>query len=1190
MRAAAANIVLLAAALTVSAVTGNKEEEKNVRFGVDEANAAALIDEYVARHSVPTEALAAAVRSAPCSRQFISADFWGRGLANSVNVALNALALAIATNRTLLVGDDKKFKAGFWKYLGFVRWPRKGPVLAAFAAARGCASCGCDAAEAVRSFFPMNAECLRADACGEGVRWLLCDANALGRGDAPFVHVRAAVTWLAPLARVRATPPEVAARLDVLFGTSGVNTWGLLYDALLSPQPRRTEVRRALASRRRRSQDTQVLSPILDAELPPGRIFDLGVHVRHRRYQPLELLEDNAAACVAAALKRVERLRAPGIAVFLATEQPERLPLLIAKIERATGRSDLRFSYVNASAVDYGERQRLKAIARTDVQAVRAGRDWGPLGPERWLSAVDFYLLANARVLVGALSSTFSELAAAVVHRRTTTFLYDPIFQFVGDARTQHNWPSNDEYLRDQSPDFRCLRADSSWPLAQYVRLRIRGLVVIGHVVCGLVCAPCAHDGGLGRRRRRLARVAASTSPDATSLPDDLNLLMTEMNAAVAREDYAMAAACKKRIDALQPLGSRGDWAANGAPAWLSKRLNDLGMRYPTTIQARALSATRQAEEAPVDLVIRAPTGSGKSLAFLAPIAASLTSELEARERATALAVQNASLLTPAAAMEALSPALRTSARTAASRLASLAPPRGPPFALIVAPSKALAMQLATAVFSLVGGNARQTYFPGDKASLFSYVGPKGVRVAALASDADAHRAVKAAVLRDAKHKELFEESDENVDDDDPVYDDLMDCDFLIADAGTLAEAIGDLAKMGPHRLFDASRLEFVVVDEADACGDITAGALRSLETPSTAQRILVGATLSRQSPALRALLEKGRAVSIVEPSGQVWLDDEDYLVDDASAAPARDVLSDRRAISLPPSLEHRFVVVEDWRRLGVLARIMRRDLLDWESDKSLPRPRCVVFCVDEPAAREAAPKLRRALWGEHAVAALLPSLGGSPIDTAQSFARTDLSEANADFTQAAAKAGATVLVTAARAARGLSFPNVTHCFILGAPVSTDEEPVTSVAYAHQAGRAGRIGQLARGIVTTLGDETDLATLQAIFDADFPDVKLDQVPIPPQPPVRVRRPAEEDGEEQFADPLSPETTAQQRAYLEDLVYLYEDTTAADTTPLRPRPIEQLEPPADEEEEVVEVEVVVEEVDDDEDSSSSSSSS
>ena len=92
---------------------------------------------------------------------------------------------------------------------------------------------------------------------------------------------------------------------------------------------------------------------------------------------------------------------------------------------------------------------------------------------ERWASVADFLLLARSRTVVGALSSTFSELAGAVAHEAARVFLYDPIAQITGKDRVQHNWPHDREYLQDaHGADFRCLRADAHWPLPQYVRLR----------------------------------------------------------------------------------------------------------------------------------------------------------------------------------------------------------------------------------------------------------------------------------------------------------------------------------------------------------------------------------------------------------------------------------------------------------------------------------------------------------------------------------------------------------------------------------------------------------------------------------------------------------------------------------------------------------------------------------------------
>lgn len=434
----------------------------------DDGAVRGLLARYVAEHAASTEAVVARVAADPCGQRFVSADFWGRGLGNSANVALNALAFAVASNRTLLVSDDKKFRAGFWRYLGAVerRWASKEPVLAAFGAAGGCekcGGCGADGAEAVRDFFPMSARCLNEHACGAGVVWLLCDDAALSRGDAPLVHVRSAVTWLAPLLLENAAAAgELGDRLRALFGAPGVNAWGLLYDALLDPQPAPGD-------------GTFALSSILDETLPRSgdRLFDVGVHVRHRRHQPLDAIEANAARCVGVALR--EDTGSGRRTVFVATDLPSRVDRLYDAIRGAVGAATaarLDFRCLNASAMPLSRRDALKKVARTDVKAVLAGRDWGELAHERWASVADFLLLANSRTTVGALSSTFSELAGAARHLASKTFLYDPIFDAKGKDRVMYNWPHNEEYLQDHSGRFKCLRADAHWPLPQYVRLR----------------------------------------------------------------------------------------------------------------------------------------------------------------------------------------------------------------------------------------------------------------------------------------------------------------------------------------------------------------------------------------------------------------------------------------------------------------------------------------------------------------------------------------------------------------------------------------------------------------------------------------------------------------------------------------------------------------------------------------------
>ena len=390
----------------------------------------ALLRTYVRQHSS-----ASLEDINHCQRRFVSADFWGKGLGNSVNVALNALAFAVASNRTLLISDDARFRAGFWKYLGDVeaRWALKSQIQ----------KCG---PEAVRDFFPMNRRCLEEKTCGTGIRWMLCDGRALSPSDAHIVHIRSAVTWLAPLlAENSALDPIIRRRLKTLF-PKGVNTWGKLYATLLDPQPE--------------ASPTHPLHSLIREH--SAQDFDLGLHVRHRRSQPLDFVDRHAAQCAAKALKGVA---AP--VIFVATDRPSRLPGLFTKVEEALGRR-CSFKFLNASQLSPAVRLRLHNVARTDERAVQMGRDWGEHAHERWAAAADFLLVSRSRRVVGTLSSSYSELAAAA-RTPSEAWLFDPIHQLKGRRRARYNWPRSDEYLGQVSS---CFRSDATWPLPQYVRLR----------------------------------------------------------------------------------------------------------------------------------------------------------------------------------------------------------------------------------------------------------------------------------------------------------------------------------------------------------------------------------------------------------------------------------------------------------------------------------------------------------------------------------------------------------------------------------------------------------------------------------------------------------------------------------------------------------------------------------------------
>ena len=255
----------------------------------------------------------------------------------------------------------------------------------------------------------------------------------------------------------------------------------------------------------------------------------------------------------------------------------------------------------------------------------------------------------------------------------------------------------------------------------------------------------------------------------------DVNSAVTRLNAAIAKEDYLLASKIRDEIaagrsdESAEPL----TWPED-TPNWLQTRLEDLGYRYPTPVQAGALQA-RSSEER--DAVISAPTGAGKTLGFAVPLLVTASDELEKRGEAAVAAVSDLldapiERLSPTDAMAALSPALLLPGRDGSEDIPL--PSRGPPIGLVVAPTASLADQASRVLFSLCGGYAREsrTYgalkiqtspatpssatvpthlppprppVPGAQDSLFKFDGPKAIRIAAIMTADDGRAAAEAA-------------------------------------------------------------------------------------------------------------------------------------------------------------------------------------------------------------------------------------------------------------------------------------------------------------------------------------------------------------------------------------------------------------------------------------------------------------
>lgn len=282
----------------------------------------------------------------------------------------------------------------------------------------------------------------------------------------------------------------------------------------------------------------------------------------------------------------------------------------------------------------------------------------------------------------------------------------------------------------------------------------------------------------------------------------DLNHAITALNAAVEREDYAEAARLKKVIGDAAPSADKA-WDA-AVPEWLRQRLERLAYRFPTPVQAATLRAAASGR----DVVVRAPTGSGKTLGYLSLLLALAAPELGSRGEATVAFVADRPDLSPSNAFNWLAPALATlGAGAAAGAAAGALPARGPPLALVVAPRATLAEQVAGVAYALVGGYARaaRTWNPGARDSLFSFTGPKGCRVV-LAADPRLILSAGAGDAGGAGAGDGFEPSALD------LATELASCDVLVATPEALA-ALAERGLLGEPTL---RQLRAIAVDEGD--------------------------------------------------------------------------------------------------------------------------------------------------------------------------------------------------------------------------------------------------------------------------------------------------------------------------------------------------------------------------------------
>lgn len=190
----------------------------------------------------------------------------------------------------------------------------------------------------------------------------------------------------------------------------------------------------------------------------------------------------------------------------------------------------------------------------------------------------------------------------------------------------------------------------------------------------------------------------------------DLNQLQTALNNAIASENYDLAAKIRDVLNLA--IGNTeeadstpsGDWRRLGVLDWLSDRVEDLGYRLPTEVQRRASHVILDRK----DCVIEAATGSGKTLAFLLP----------------------------ALSLLRYPPDLY---------LDDLQGPGG----LIIVPTRELGVQAVMLIYKLFGGSINPGV-PGERANMFRYHGPRGLKVKGLLLPDEVEMAVRERYLAGA--------------------------------------------------------------------------------------------------------------------------------------------------------------------------------------------------------------------------------------------------------------------------------------------------------------------------------------------------------------------------------------------------------------------------------------------------------
>mmetsp|Transcript_4357 Transcript_4357/g.8373 ORF Transcript_4357/g.8373 Transcript_4357/m.8373 type:complete len:724 (+) Transcript_4357:206-2377(+) len=597
-----------------------------------------------------------------------------------------------------------------------------------------------------------------------------------------------------------------------------------------------------------------------------------------------------------------------------------------------------------------------------------------------------------------------------------------------------------------------------------------------------------------------------------------LNELQTLLRDAVKKENFDEAIRLRdvlaERVSsgAYSPSGESDDkrkkkrlsWRGLGTVPWLEDRLDALGYKFPTTIQINAFESVNTMLGALDDdssniadketleeliyrkgtpglnmgVVVSGSTGSGKTLSYLVPMLSTLSESLFTRQRIRVKSEEDigdaADDLLARVAVQT-SPTVRGHGRqqvggrntiaigAAMSSMGKSGTDVKNPLALIVVPSRELGVQTALLLYELVGGSTKktQTELSGLK-NMFKYKGPKGVKIGCILDEEEAKYGLK------------------------------LQTDVAITTPEHLPKLIRD-GDVVP------SKLRVIVYDEADLALEQTSDEdlntlFRDTESERDFSRLtyLVGASVTESLGKLcvkDSVLPEGKSF-IATATRFAPLIAEDMNLE-------KDILQQKATFKdlgmcLDPGLRHERVIAPDNSGLVCLARMLRKELKDYENDLALgknetmkiQRPKVVVFFPGEEEARAAIEPMRDAMWGEHKLCVLLPKSGVNPLNIMEQFKNGQTS----------------VMLATPNSVRGLDFADLTHVYTLYLPVDDTRE------YLHLAGRVGRIGQMGSvagkgGRVTSIlrPDEAEqMVELAKELNFNFVDIEYETGEINPE--------------------------------------------------------------------------------------------